>query len=100
VNTNEFLDREYNPRVQIADFADYLTRWKNDAQGTRDSLPGRLHVAYGAAAAETLDYFPATSPPLAHARQVGFFLGGARIRGGGHFGGGAELRSRARYAGT
>jgi arylformamidase len=59
VNTNEFLDREYNPRVQIPEFADYFARWKSAALQTRESLRAQLNLTYGTAAAETLDYFPA-----------------------------------------
>jgi arylformamidase len=55
-----FLDKEYNPRAQIPDFADFFVRWKQDAQKTRESLPARLDLTYGAAAAETLDFFPAS----------------------------------------
>ena len=56
---NGFLDKEYNPRAQIQDFADFFVRWKQDAQKARDSLTGQLDLAYGAAAAEKLDFFPA-----------------------------------------
>jgi arylformamidase len=55
----EFLDREYNPRVQILNFADFFARWKAQALETRESLQGRLNLAYGMAPAETLDFFPA-----------------------------------------
>jgi arylformamidase len=58
---NDFLNREYNPRVQIPGFADFFVRWKRDALKARESLPARLDLAYGAAAAETLDFFPASS---------------------------------------
>ena len=56
-----FLDREYNPRAQIADFADFFVRWKQEAQQARESLPAQLDLVYGAAAAEKLDFFPAAS---------------------------------------
>jgi arylformamidase len=56
---NEFLDREYNPRVQISNFGDFFARWKTQALKTRESLEGRLNLAYGTAPAETLDFFPA-----------------------------------------
>ena len=62
----DFLDREYNPRVQIPQFADFFVRWKQDAQKTRESQPARLDLVYGEAAAETLDFFPASragAPP-------------------------------------
>lgn len=56
----DFLDKEYNPRSQIPEFADFFVRWKQDAQKTRESLPVRLDLAYGATPAETLDFFPAS----------------------------------------
>lgn len=55
-----YLDREYNPRLRIADFADYFSRWKSQAQEARALLHGKLDVRYGPAAAETLDFFPAS----------------------------------------
>jgi arylformamidase len=55
----DFLEREYNPRVQIPQFAEFFARWKQAAQQARGSLDCRLDVAYGPAAAETLDFFPA-----------------------------------------
>jgi arylformamidase len=57
----DFLDREYNPRVQIAQFAEFFGRWKADALKARESSVARLDVAYGPAAAETLDFFPAAA---------------------------------------
>ena len=58
---NDFLEREYNPRVQIPHFADFFARWKRSALETRESLRARLDIAYGAAAAETMDFFPAAA---------------------------------------
>ncbi len=46
---------------QVPEFADFFARWKQIAQKSRASLPAQLDVAYGAAAAETLDFFPASS---------------------------------------
>jgi arylformamidase len=60
VNTdNDFLNREYNPRVQIPQFADIFARWQLSAQQARTALEGRLDLAYGTANAERLDFFPA-----------------------------------------
>jgi arylformamidase len=59
VNTNDFLEREYNPRVRVSEFGDFFTRWRAGAQRSRDSLQGRLNLSYGAGPAESLDYFPA-----------------------------------------
>lgn len=57
---SDFLEREYSPRLQIPEYAGYFVRWKQSAQNTRDSLPARLDLAYGTAAAEMLDFFPAS----------------------------------------
>ncbi len=61
-----FLDREYNPRTQIPEFAAIFSRWKGSAQQARESLRARLDVRYGPGTAETLDFFPAptTGSPL------------------------------------
>src|ERR1700678_3577806 len=56
---SEFLDREYNPRTQIPNFAEFFSRWKRSAAEARELLPGRLDLRYGATDAETLDFFPA-----------------------------------------
>lgn len=58
----DFLEREYNPRVQIPAFAQYFARWKAEAQAARTALGGRLNLAYGSSPAETLDFFPAPGP--------------------------------------
>jgi arylformamidase len=62
----DFLEREYNPRVQIPQFAEFFARWKDSALKARGSLECRLDLRYGPAAAETLDFFPAAtaSAPL------------------------------------
>jgi arylformamidase len=62
----DFLEREYNPRVQIPNFAAIFARWKLQAQHARESLSGRLELAYGTSPAENLDFFPAStsSAPL------------------------------------
>ena len=57
--TIDFLDRQYNPRTQVPDFADYFTRWKASARVSRELLHGRLDLAYGAAPSEKLDFFAA-----------------------------------------
>jgi arylformamidase len=55
------LDREYNNRAKVADFADHLARYARESETTRQALPCRLDVAYGARPGETLDIFPAPS---------------------------------------
>ena len=69
----DFLEREYNPRVQVPQFAEIFARWKESARKTRESLECRLDIPYGPAAAETLDFFPAATPS---ARLLIFIHGG------------------------
>jgi arylformamidase len=61
-----FLDREYNPRTQVPEFASYLGRWKDSAYEARASMEVQLDLRYGPRPAETLDFFPAAgvSRPL------------------------------------
>jgi len=53
------LEREYNPRVQVPEYASYFARWKDSAQEVRRTLDARLDLRYGLLPAERLDYFPA-----------------------------------------
>jgi arylformamidase len=62
----DLLDREYNPRVGVPDIAGLFARWQQEANAARESLPSRLNLHYGLAAAETLDVFraPGSNRPL------------------------------------
>jgi len=62
---NDFLEREYNPRATIPEFAAIFAQWKVRAAQARDTLPARLDLAYGSAPAEKLDYFPAAASAAA-----------------------------------
>jgi arylformamidase len=53
------LDREYDNRRKVPEFADWLARYPRESEATRRALPSRLDVPYGPSAAETLDVFPA-----------------------------------------
>jgi arylformamidase len=53
------LDREYNNRGKVADFADWLARYARESEATRRQLPVDLDVAYGPSPTERLDVFPA-----------------------------------------
>jgi arylformamidase len=61
-----FLDREYNPRTQVPEFAGFFSRWQQDALQVRAQMRARLDLRYGPAPAQRLDFFPAsgTSNPL------------------------------------
>jgi arylformamidase len=69
----ETLDREYNPRRQVPEFASYFSRWKIMALEARKSLDGQLDISFGSSPHETLDYFPAASR---HAPLMVFLHGG------------------------
>jgi arylformamidase len=56
------LDLEYNPRIGVADVAGIFARWQNDSREARERLTCKLDLRYGAAPAETLDFFPAPGP--------------------------------------
>jgi arylformamidase len=53
------LDLEYNPRIGVPDVAGIFARWQNDSREARERLACKLDLRYGAAPAETLDFFPA-----------------------------------------
>ena len=68
------LDREYDNRAKVANFAEHLNRWNTLSERARAELSPRLNVSYGPSAEETLDIFPVpgnTNAPI----QV-FFHGG------------------------
>ena len=60
------LDKEYDNRGKVADFPDYLTRFETSSVAARESLEGRLGVAFGPSVAETLDIFPASPGAPVH----------------------------------
>jgi arylformamidase len=53
------LDRDYNPRIGVPNVASLFARWQQRAADARAQLACRLDLRYGAAPAETLDFFPA-----------------------------------------
>ncbi|MFQ5897066.1 MAG: alpha/beta hydrolase [Candidatus Methylomirabilia bacterium] len=53
------LDREYDNRGKVADFADYLARYAKESEAVRPEFDCRLDVRYGSSPSETLDLFPA-----------------------------------------
>jgi arylformamidase len=71
------LDREYDNRGRVADFADWLARYPRESEATRRDLPSRLDVPYGPSPAETLDVFPA---PGAGPAPVQVFIHGGYWR--------------------
>ena len=59
----DFYTRQYNPRLSIPNFQDIFTRWASQAAAARAASPNAIFdLAYGKAAKETLDFFPASQP--------------------------------------
>jgi arylformamidase len=54
----EALDREYDNRRKVADFADYFARYASESAAARREFECRLDVPYGPGPSETLDIFP------------------------------------------
>ncbi|WP_170094668.1 alpha/beta hydrolase [Simplicispira suum] len=52
----------YNNRALVPDCGEYLQRWADDSAVVRRGQAGVLDLAYGPAASETLDIFPARGP--------------------------------------
>ncbi len=67
------LDAQYDNRAAVPEHVEHHEGWTRDCAAVRSAYAGRLDVAYGASAAETLDLFPATGGPAPV--QV-FFHGG------------------------
>lgn len=53
------LDRLYNNRALVSDYADYFARWVQASAAARQSQSCVLDLPYGEAPSETLDIFPA-----------------------------------------
>ncbi len=56
-----WLDAQLNNRLRVPNFAAHFERWQRDSAAARKSQACQLDIAYGDAAAETLDVFPAQS---------------------------------------
>ena len=74
------LDRQYNNRALVPDFAEHLARWAADSAQAR-TQPCTLDLAYGAGPSESLDIFPAAGPAKAGGAPVLVFLHGGYWRG-------------------
>ncbi len=55
----EWLERMYNNRARVPDFADYFSRWARASSTARQSGLCTLDLPYGDGLNETLDVFPA-----------------------------------------
>ena len=67
------LDRLYNNRALVPDYAEYFTRWSKTSLIARQTSQCQLDVPYGDAPSETLDIFPA---PGVQAPVLVFLHGG------------------------
>ena len=74
------LDRQYNNRALVPNFAEHLARWSADSERARQQ-PCVLDLAYGSGLKETLDIFPAAGAPTAAGAPVLVFLHGGYWRG-------------------
>ena len=74
------LDRQYNNRALVPDFAEHLARWAADSAQAR-TQPCTLDLAYGAGPSESLDIFPAAGSAKAGGAPVLVFLHGGYWRG-------------------
>lgn len=57
---SQSLNRMYNNRALVPDYAAHFARWSRASAQARQKLPCKLEVPYGAGAGETLDVFPAS----------------------------------------
>lgn len=58
-NPAEYYSQQYNARAAIPDHPYIFTRWVKESAQVRRSQAGLLDLAYGEAAGERLDFFPA-----------------------------------------
>lgn len=60
--SREELEREYSPRLLVADLQSYIDRYAALSAAARAGLAVERDIAYGATREEVLDFFPAASP--------------------------------------
>ncbi len=69
-----FLEREYNNRALVPEFAAHLHRWAQRSANVREQRACLIDVPYGRAPSETLDVFSSSGGP--HSPVVVFLHGG------------------------
>lgn len=67
------LDSQYNNRLQVPDYADYLNRWESLSRAAASKLPVKTDIPYGSQSGERLDVYPSDQP---HSRTLIFIHGG------------------------
>jgi arylformamidase len=58
----ESLDTQYNNRLHVPNYADYLNRWQLLSRHTEEKLPVIKDLPYGSLQREKLDVYPALQP--------------------------------------
>ena len=56
------LDRQYNNRLHVPEFATCIDRWKSLSRQTEKQFPVVKNIAYGQMTRETLDIYPSPQP--------------------------------------
>ena len=75
-----WLDRMYNNRALVPDFAVHFARWQQASLVARTTLQCTLDVAYGTAPSETMDIFPAQTKYAGKGAPVLLFIHGGYWR--------------------
>ena len=57
--TPDFVEKEYNNRARVPDYAAYFERWTRDSEYVRRHQPAVLDLAYGPDPRHRIDLFPA-----------------------------------------
>ena len=58
----EALDNQYNNRLHVTDYAEYLNRWELLSRETEQKLPVKKDIPYGTLQRERLDIYPSLQP--------------------------------------
>ncbi len=69
----QWLDKMYNNRALVPNFAQYFSAWQSDSEKARLNQQAILDVAYGKGTKESLDLFPSKTP---HSPVIVFIHGG------------------------
>ena len=67
------LERQYNNRLQVPKFADYINGWEQRSRQAEQQYPAIKDIAYGDLPREQLDIYPSSKP---HAKSLVFIHGG------------------------
>ena len=62
LNDPAWLERNYNNRLLVPEFPQFLARWQAESAQARQQMACELDLPYGTGPAESLDVFPAARP--------------------------------------